>query len=234
MKFVSEPKVYFCWPEFIIIWLFVLCFLFLLGGLSFPELGNSSVDDYNVIYKEAEAFILACYNMRHCTTITQARQELWKRKMSKCLVDHPPLCTLPPTKEELDQNSGRAHLQLAIWQSCTDPDPPQLKYEDHGWMTVEGSSKLKPVLLPKGTIIAPPQLLDLAKCNCKSLTRACTSTRCGCNEIGKPCTEFCACKAQSGCHNIHTHWMSLSDLPVVGAIKNVAYVWWELILMSPE
>jgi hypothetical protein len=180
--------------------------------MSFPSLGNSSVEDYGEICKEAEAFILACYNMSHCTSITHARQELWRRKMSKCLVDHPPLCALPPTKEAFDENSGRAHLQLAIWHSCTDPDPPNLNYKKLGWMTVEGSSKLKPVLLPKGTIIAPPELLRLTKCSCKSPTRACTSTRCTCKDNGMACTEFCACKGQSGCHNEHNHWMYLSDL----------------------
>jgi membrane-bound lytic murein transglycosylase MltF len=52
--------------------------------MSFTSLGDSSVEDYRAIYKEGERFILACYNMGHCDSITDARKELWRRKISKC------------------------------------------------------------------------------------------------------------------------------------------------------
>ena len=173
--------------------------------MSFTSLGDSSVDDYRAIYKEGEKIILACYNMSHCGSITDARKELWRRKISKCLLDHPPLCTLPPTEEAFNENCGRTHLQLAIWNSCTEPDPPELDYLKNGWKKVDGSSKLKPVLPPKGAILAPPELLRLIKWMCKSETRACASGKCTCKDAQAACTEFCVCKGENGCHNEHIH-----------------------------
>ena len=174
-----------------------ITFIFISGKFSFASLGNESicVDDYPSVYKEAEQFVMACYGMSHCKNITIARQEVWQKKMAKCLVDHPQLATLPPTVESFTQNALRGHLQLAIWYSCVVPDPPLMDVLLHGYKRIEGSSNLNPVMLPPGTASAPLELIKLIKCACKSTTRACLSDRCACRSNGRmACTVFCECK----------------------------------------
>lgn len=113
---------------------------------------------------------------------------------------HPQLCSLPPTEDAFRHNVRRAHFQLAIWRCATKPDPPNLDPLDHGW--VKCAMGMVPIMVTKRTPIAPPELLKLTKCACKSETRACQSSRCSCREMGMACTVFCACKGDTpACHN---------------------------------
>ena len=139
--------------------------------------------------------------MSHCATITQARQEVWHKKMANCIVDHPQLASLPPTDASFKQNVLRSHFQLAIWYGTLKQDPPDMNPLDFGWMNRDNSSRLVPVMVPPGTIMAPPALLKLTKCGCKSKDKACKAGKCSCVNAIMACTLFCACKGHILCHN---------------------------------
>jgi len=141
--------------------------------------------------------------INHCGSITDARKELWRRKISKCLVDHPPLCTLSHTEEAFNVNCGRIHLQLVIWNSFTDPDLPQIDYLKNWWKKVDEVLQPEASACSEMNCYSSTELLRLIKCICKSETRACASDKCTCKDVKAACTEFCVCKDENGCHNEH-------------------------------
>ena len=149
---------------------FLQCAVIILGKVSFGFFGSSTLplSAYDKMISEAMHFILACYNMSHCQDLTQARQELWKIKMAKCLAGPPKLCSLPPTTEAFTENAKRAHLQLAVWYHALDSEPPHLDPKNHGWTRKEDSTSLCPSVIPQGTHLAPDELIRLIKCSCAS------------------------------------------------------------------
>ena len=172
--------------------------------MSFSFLGNCTLplSAYDKMVKEAMDFILACYNMRHYQNLTQAQQEVWNAKMAKSIAEPPKLYSLPPTSEAFAENANRAYLQLAIWLHALDPDPPNLDPTIHGWTHVtDATSSITPTIIPIGTLLAHGELLNLIKCGCTSLTRACKSGKCSCVSSGLAYTLFCTCKGVEGCQN---------------------------------
>ena len=182
---------------------FLQCAVIILGKVSFGFFGSSTLplSAYDKMISEAMHFILACYNMSHCQDLTQARQELWKIKMAKCLAGPPKLCSLPPTTEAFTENAKRAHLQLAVWYHALDSEPPHLDPKNHGWTRKEDSTSLCPSVIPQGTHLAPDELVRLIKCSCASTKKACKSGKCSCVSTGLSCTLFCSCKGGVLCHN---------------------------------
>ena len=155
------------------------------------HLGNmeKSLQD---VYQQATPFILACYGLSKCQTMTEGRQRMWSLKMGKKVCVAPRLETLPPTTEACEINIARAHLQVDIWIHADHPDPPLINPEMHGWHR-DGTS-LTPIALPPNVRQAPDQLLKLIKCTCDS-SQSCKSKICGCNTADIACTDFCACQA---------------------------------------
>ena len=152
--------------------------------------------------QQATPFILACYGLSKCKTMTEGRQKMWSLKVGKTVGGAPKLEALPPTTEAAEMNIARAHLQTAIWRFAEHPDPPLLNPEMYGWRH-DGTS-LTPITLPPNVQQAPDQLLKLIKCTCDS-AQSCKSKRCGCNSADMACTDFCACQATlSSCFNPKT------------------------------
>ena len=57
-------------------------------------------------------------------TMTEARQKMWAKKVSRSVVSAPKLFSLPPTTESFAQNIARAHLQVEVWRNTFEPNPP--------------------------------------------------------------------------------------------------------------
>ncbi len=176
-------------------------FFYFPGGIKFDSFGSSALmtDNYNLLFTEARAFILACYRMSDCASFNEARVKVWKTKMKRNSLEPPKLCSLPPTEEAFKENALRAHLTVATWTNCLEKDPPALHPTDHGWYHPEGSSMLYPTIVPKDIPMAPNQLLKLIKCSCCSES-PCFSKRCSCRANGLCCTLFCSCKGED-CKN---------------------------------
>ena len=121
-----------------------------------PFFGNCTLplSAYDKMVKEAMDFILASYNMTHCQTLTQARQDVWKVIMAKSIAEPPKLYSLPPTSEALAENAKRVHLQLAIWLRAI--YPPNLDLTNHGWTYVTGfTSSITPTIIPQKPSLYP-------------------------------------------------------------------------------
>lgn len=152
--------------------------------------------------KQATTFVLACYGQSRCSTMTEARQKVWSRKVFRTIGGAPKLETLPPTTEAFNENVARAHLQVAIWRHAGETDPPEMNPVMYGWTTIHGA--LKPTPLPGNVPEAPDELLKMIKCACES-ELPCQSKRCGCKTANIACTNFCACQGKHGsCFNEKT------------------------------
>ena len=72
-----------------------------------------------VIFKEAKAFIAACYGVRGLDDFSTIRYKCWKTKTLKGnLSTRFKLCTLPPTNEVTELHILRAHFQAMSWKQC--------------------------------------------------------------------------------------------------------------------
>ena len=120
--------------------------------------------------------------------------------MARNALEPPKLCSLPPTDVSFNQNILRAHLAAAIMKSSLRPDPPNLNPEQYGWHCPDGFELLLPVVTPEGTVMAPPALIKLVKCGCKSQS-PCFSNRCTCKQNSLRCTFLCICHNGENCNN---------------------------------
>lgn len=162
-------------------------------------LGDRAADLSN-IRKAAIATTLCNYGMSNCNTLSYARVASWERKMARNALEPPKLCSLPPTDISFEQNILRAHLAAAVMKSSLDQDPPKLNPEQYGWQKPEGFDFLLPLVAPEGTTMAPPALMKLIKCGCKSQS-PCSSNRCSCKQNSVRCTFLCACHSSDNCNN---------------------------------
>ena len=169
-------------------------------GHTFQYLGdlNSSFDDVMV---EAVKFISACYGSKERDDMSQIRVDLWSKRMGKKnITAAPPLKSIPPTMEAFKENVLRAHVQVAVWKSATQPDPLSFDPTEYGWSRDESTKTLTPKTLPQDVALAPPEVLELLRCGC-STNDPCSSQRCGCQIGHLPCTFFCACHGELSCCN---------------------------------
>ena len=172
------------------------------SGFSLSKVGDitSSVQD---ALGQSTPFVLSCYGHPESASLTDARQKIWSRKVSRSLGAAPKLKTLPPTNEAFVENVARAHLQVAIWKQALQRNPPNMDPLTHGWTRRDGSTSLTPTTVADGVIIAPDDILKMIKCSCGSTT-PCKSKRCGCHNANMACTSFCACQGGDGCFNEKT------------------------------
>ena len=154
----------------------------------------------NDVVKQCTSFILACYG-ENTDSASEARYNLWMKKVSRNIANAPKLQSLPPTDEALFQNIARAHIQVAVWRNSHEPHPPALDPSSYGWYMKDGS--LAAVMIPPNTLLAPDTLLKIIKCSCKG-EKPCSRQRCSCNISGMTCTFFCNCKGEDECWNHYT------------------------------
>ena len=70
-----------------------------------------------IVFKEAKAFIAACYGIKAETDFSLVRYKSWKKKTLKGSLSTPvKLCSLPPTNEAVELHILRAHFQAMIWK----------------------------------------------------------------------------------------------------------------------
>ena len=155
----------------------------------------------NEIIDQATKFICSAYgqNVSNCSSMTQCRIKLWYLKTGKNGARSLKLKTLPPTTSAFIEHVNRAHLQVAISKSALHDSPPDINPTDYGWET-DHQGILVPRTVLKGTLYAPPNILRLIRCQCK--TSECRTAACNCANIG--CTMFCLCEGGATCENPYT------------------------------
>ena len=100
-------------------------------------LSLSKVSDMTLFVEEAleqsTSFMLSCYGHPECSSLTDTRQKMWSRKMSRSIGAASMLQSLPPTNGAFTENVARAHLQVAIWKQALELNPPNVHPLTHGW-----------------------------------------------------------------------------------------------------
>ena len=111
------------------------------------------------------------------------------------------LKVLPPTDSNLMLHTLRAHLQVMLWKSASKNEPPEITKDisKFGWSTKDG---VMPVIAQQP--IAPPKLLDVISCGCRSEGKACAQKSCKCHNDNMSCTEYCVCGSGDNCNNPFT------------------------------
>ena len=107
--------------------------------------------------------------------------------------------TLPPTSANLFQHVLRAHLQVMLWKAADQLSPPSesVDISKFGW-------KLKddiPIPVIAQSEPAPPGLIDVIRCQCKSTVNKCGTEVCGCHKEHLSCTSYCKCCGKEDCCN---------------------------------
>ena len=171
----------------------------ILKSHSFPLLtiGNPEAA-FGEVVEEATTFVAACYGIKDICfgSMSDVRYLVWSVKVGKKTTASPKLQVLPPTTESFMENVKRAHLQLAIWLSADQTNPPSLNPSEYGWIRDETSKCLPSVLLPPGKAAAPDELLKMIRCVYES-EDPCATLRCKCAHAHLPCTIFCGCKVSA-------------------------------------
>ena len=147
---------------------------------------NSSATE-NDIAKAGESVICMFYGEKDNFDLNELRYSTFCKKISTCRTAVLPE-NLPPTSESAKFHSMRVFHQVQTWKGIS------LNEEHWGW--VRKGNYLLPKLMIKGP--APPDLLKLIKCNCKT---GCSSGNCSCKKNNLKCTVMCGfCKGLS-CFN---------------------------------
>lgn len=141
--------------------------------------------------KEAgEDALLIIYGGKKGGNLNELRKQLFERKLvTATAFVHPE--QLPPTSNSAAFHSYRVYFQVHAWN-----DDRNLELDPQEWGWKDRNGTLYPVMtdLPP----APPQLLKIVKCSCRS---NCTSARCTCVRNGMSCTLACKTCQGAECDN---------------------------------
>ena len=114
----------------------------------------------------------------------------------------PPLKKLPLTDANLQLHVLRADLQMLLSKAADQRDLPEETRDivNFDW-SIDGS-----IITPTVSTapVAPQALLDVVSCSCTAEGKACSGTRCSCNNEEFSCTNYCTCDGGVGCFSRFT------------------------------
>ena len=92
----------------------------------------------------------------------------------------------------------RTHLQVMLWMAADEQSPPAAAKDitKYGWYLKDGVPQPYVAQIP----VAPPGLLDVVSCACKS-NQPCKTNQCSCKKQSLPCTDYCNCTGNVNCRN---------------------------------
>lgn len=157
------------------------------------EVGTTPTD----LMKAAKPFFLALYGQQLDISTESARFTLFTKKKVKVKV-----MALPPTSENLLLHVLRAHLQVMLWKAVNLPAPPDESADitHFGW---EIRDDIPVPVIAQGDP-APPELIDILRCQCRAHGRKCSTEACGCHKEHVSCTTYCNCASKEECCNPYT------------------------------
>lgn len=171
----------------------------LLAG-DFPELadvlGEVGVSQIQLL-QAATPYFLCLYGQKPGTSLESARFNIFTKSKKSTKV-----MSLPPTRCNFLQHVLRCHLQIMLWKAA-DQNAPPIESTDilqFGWKITEGIPAPE---ISKGDP-APPELIDVISCQCRTQHKKCSSVACGCHKAHLSCTSYCYCSGAEGCCNPHT------------------------------
>ncbi len=149
------------------------------------------------ILEAAKSFVIPLYGLPLGTSPESARYTLFTKNKKS-----PKVSILPPTSPNLLQHALRAHLQVMLWKAADQLAPPTESADitQFGWEYRD----CIPVPVVANCDPAPPQLIDIIKCQCKSHGKKCSGESCGCHKEHISCTPYCNCSGGLDCRNPFT------------------------------
>lgn len=119
----------------------------------------------------------------------------------RCMVRHlgPKIMSLPPTSTNLLQHVLRSHLQVMLWKAADQQAPPDesVHITQFGWEIQENI----PIPVIAQGVPAPPELIDVIRCQCKVQGKKCSTESCSCHKEHLSCTSY---SGEEGCCNPFT------------------------------
>lgn len=170
----------------------------LLSG-NLPGLANV-IDEVGIspasLMQAVNPFVTALYNQAPGTSMEVARFNLFTKKKS------PKVMALPPTSANLLQHALRAHLQIMLWKAADQQAPPEVSatITDFGWEVQNGI----PVPVMATGVPAPPELVNVIRCQCRAEGKKCSTVSCSCHKEHLTCTSYCNCHGEDQCCNPYT------------------------------
>jgi hypothetical protein len=154
------------------------------------EVGITRTD----LMEATKPFFVALYGQPPGTSMESARFILFTKKKKSLKV-----MALPPTSGNLLQHVLRAHLQVMLWKATGHQAPPDEAADitHFGWEIRDGI----PVPVIAQGDPAPPELIDVIRCQCKVQGKKCSTESCGCHKEHLSCTSYCNCSGEEGCCN---------------------------------
>ena len=169
------------------------------AGQRLQHLGDTmaSVDD---IETEVTKFVASCYGVNTAKNMSDARFQVWLKKMSKPkIISAPELKSLPSTNFAFQEHVLRAHYQTCIWKSASQEGPPPMDPLKYSWKRDELSK-----------LLVPHVEVQMPRCGCATQP-ICSTGRCSCSAAGISCTTFCNCYGELQCNNVNTKVEDESD-----------------------
>ncbi len=160
----------------------------------FDILGEEAATDADLM-AVGQKFFAALYGQPACTSMTNARYNLYTRKQGKPLR----IMSLPPTDTNLYHHVRRAHLQMLLWKAADQQGPPDVSISDYGWEVKDGRTCPYIDSGPPG----PPLLMNVISCRCRATDKACKQANCSCHHEQLSCTMYCLCTAGDAADTIH-------------------------------
>lgn len=157
--------------------------------------------------------MLSCYGHSGCASMTDARQKVWKTKVSRTICSALNLCSLPRTNEAFKENVLRAHMQVAMWKTSdkSEPAAPDPLQHGSGWILDTCTGCLVARGGGDNELLAPEEIKKFIKCSYES-KQPCKTKRYGCTTTNVPCTEFFPCQRADGvCCNELNYFTELDD-----------------------
>ena len=147
------------------------------------------------LMEAGQIFFCALYGQPEGTTMSDARYFMYTRKSGKPLK----LMALPPTEINLFLHILRAHLQTILAKSADQQAPLELDITKYGWDIKDGI----PVPATSATPPAPLDFMNVVRCGCKAVGKACSTASCSCHHAKISCTLYCTCGCGDNCFNPH-------------------------------
>lgn len=172
---------------------------------------NATSED---VMEAAKTYVTALYGQPPGTSLEYARFSIFTTKKTS-----PKVTALPPTSANLLHHALRAHLQSMLWKSADQHEPPDVssRITQFGWDFKDDI----PIPVISHGHPAPPELIDMIKCNCKAQGKMCSSENCGCHKERISCTTYCYCSTvKQGCCNPFTNTVGM---PEVDSTDDVEY-----------
>ena len=164
---------------------------------TFPELYSvvgeetATLED---LLKTGQTFFATLYGQPQRTSLNAVRYTIYTKKKGKPQL----VMSLPLTDKNLLLHMLRAHHQTILWKVADKQVAPAIIITDFGW---EMLNSMPSPMIASGPP-APPELMKVVSCQCRTAGKACAQGNCSCLAAGLSCMTYCHCAgSQDECHD---------------------------------